>query len=127
MILLIDILLVVLIISAFSLCIFAIVYLGKISKQIEAIRKDIHQLVENTIPILNNLEEITLHTNKIVNKAEVFWKEIEHSIRYLREKISNFGFLEKINGAQTKAFYLISNFRSVARGISAFWKKYKQR
>jgi hypothetical protein len=126
MTLLIDILLLVLILFASSLCIFAIIYLKRTFEQIEAIRKDIHQFVENTMPTLNNLEEITQRTKRIVCEAEGYWEEIDHSIRFLREKILNFGLWKKINYAKTQRSYLINSLRSVAKGISAFWNKYKR-
>ena len=124
---LIDIFLIVLILSASSLCIFVIVYLKRIFEQVEAVRKDIHRLIENTIPILSNLEEITQRVNRIVTEAEGYWKEIDYSIRNLREKISNFNSWKKFRDAQTHASGIIKNLKSIAIGISAFWSEYKHR
>ncbi len=124
---LIDIFLIVLILSASSLCIFVIVYLKRIFGQVEAVRKDIHRLVENTIPILSNLEEVTRRANRIVTEAEGYWKEIDYSIKNLREKISNFGPWKKFRDAQTQTSGIIKNLSSIAIGIYAFWSEYKHR
>jgi uncharacterized protein YoxC len=124
---LIDILLLVLILSASSLCIFLIVYLKKISGHVEGVSKDIHRLVENTIPILSNLEEVTQRVNIIVTGVERYWKEIDLTIKTLRGKISNSGLWEKFRVAQTQILELNKYFRAIGKGMSAFWCKYKQR
>ncbi len=124
---LIDISMIVLVLSTSSLCVFLILYLKKISRQVEAVSKDIHRLVENTIPVLSNLEEITQHANIIVTGVEGYWKEIDHSITTLRRKISNSGTLEKFRCKQTEIMEVGKNFISIAKGISAFWRKYKRR
>jgi len=124
---LVNILLIVLIVSASALCLFVIVYLKRIFEQVEAVRRDIHQLVENTIPILSNLEEVTQRANRIVTEAEGYWEEIDHSIRNLRGKLSNFGPWNKFRDAQTQTSELIKNLRSITKGIFAFWSEYKHR
>lgn len=87
----INILLLVLIISATCLCVFLIVYLKKYFKQIEAVCKDFNQLVANTIPILNNLEEVTSCTNRMITDVEEYWEKIDHSIKSLQKIVSIFG------------------------------------
>jgi predicted PurR-regulated permease PerM len=124
---LIDICLIVLILIASSICVFLIVYLKKIYEQIESICIDIHQLVEYTIPILNNLEEITERTNRIVAEVEVYWGEIDHFIRALLEKFSIFEPWKKILSVQMPIMHIIKNSSSIAKGVSAFWSKYKHR
>lgn len=124
---LIDIFLIVLILSVSSLCIFVIVYLKRIFEEVEAARKDIHRLVENTVPILSNLEEITQRVNRIATEAVDYWEEIDYSIKYLREKISNFNSWKKFRDAQTQTSGIIKSLRSIATGISAFFSEYKNR
>jgi len=124
---LINIFLIVFILSATFLCIFATVYLKRTFEQVEAVRKDIHYLIENTIPVLSNLEEITQRTNKIMTEAEGYWDEINYSIRNLRRTISEFGSLKKFCYARTHNMELIKNLRSIAKGVSAFWSDYKSR
>ncbi len=124
---LIDILLIVLVLSTSSLCVFLILYLRKISRQVEIFSKDIHRLAENTIPILSNLEEITQHANTIVTGVEGYLKEIDHSIIALRSRISNSGTLKKFRYKQAQIMEISKNFIAIAKGISAFWRKYKRR
>lgn len=122
---LIDILLIVLILSASSLCIFLIVYLKRFFEQFEEVCEDIHQLVDNTIPILNNLEEVTQRANRIVTEVESYWDVIDDSIRTLREKISNSGLWNKLRDTQSQTSWLIKQSRSIVKGVSIFWNKYK--
>jgi len=122
---LINILLVMLILTASFLCIYAIVFLHRISGQIVAIRKDIHRLVENTIPLLNILEEFYERADGIVNKVESSWVKINYSIRYWSEKISKFNLFKKIVTLRYSPNELIKNIRPFAKSVSAFWREYK--
>ena len=124
---LIDIFLIVFIISAFSFCIFVIKYLKRIFEDKNAIRKDIHMLVEKTIPILSNLKDITQRVNRIISEAEGYWEEINISIRNLREKILKFSSGEKSRDAQKQISEIRKNLRSITKGISGFWIEYKRK
>ena len=124
---LIDIFHMVLILSAFSLCIFVFVYLKRFFEMVEAVREDIHQFVENTIPVLNNLEEVTQRANRIVTEIEGYWEEINRSIRTLRQKILNLRSWNKFSDSQNQTSEFIKTFRSVAKGISVFWSEYKHK
>lgn len=124
---LIDIFHMVLILSAFSLCIFVFVYLKRFFEMVEAVREDIHQFVENTIPVLNNLEDVTQRANRIVTEIEGYWEEINRSIRTLRQKILNLRSWNKFSDSQKQTSEFIKTFRSIAKGISVFWSEYKHK
>lgn len=122
----IEILLIILILSASALCIYAIIYLKRLTEQIEAVRKDVHELVERTTPILENLEDVTQRANRIVLEVGNYWDEIDRSIRNLRERVSNFSF-SRLNEVEYPAKDLIKNIKAFAKGISAFWQEFKSR
>jgi len=124
---LIDVLLIILILSASALCIYAIIYLKKLSEQIEAVRKDVHELVARTTPILENLEDVTQRANRIVLEVEHYWDEIDRSIKNLRERVSNFTSFSKLRDVEYPAKELIKNIKAFAKGISAFWQEFKRR
>ena len=88
----IDIFLIILILSASALSLFAISYLKRITEQVEAVRKDVHQLIEKTNPVVENLEEVTRRANRIVSEVENYWEEIDSSIKKVRERISRHHF-----------------------------------
>jgi uncharacterized protein YoxC len=123
----INIFLILLIISASALCIFAIVYLKRIFEQIVVVKNDIHQIVQTTLPVLENLEDVTRRANKIVTEAENYWDEIDRSIKNLRERVTNLKSLSKLRDAQNQATDLIKNFKAFAKGFNAFWQEYKHR
>jgi uncharacterized protein YoxC len=123
----IEIFLVLLILCASALCIFVIIYLRRVFEQVAAVRNDIHQLVERTVPVLENLEEVAKRANKIVTEAENYWDEIDRSIKNLRERVTNLKSLSKLRDAQSQATDLIKNLKAFAKGFTAFWQEYKHR
>lgn len=122
----IDILLIVLIFSAIMLCCFLMYYSKKISNHIQGACYNIQNFVDNSIPVLKNLEDITYRTNILVAKAQNYWVEIENIINALREKISYFNSIVKLLDPKTQTVHLIKNLRAIPKGISAFWNKYKR-
>jgi uncharacterized protein YoxC len=123
---LIDVMLIILILSASALCIYAIIYLKRLTEQIEAVRKDVHELVERTTPILENLEDVTQRANRIVLEVGNYWDEIDRSIRNLRERVSNFSF-SRLSDVEYPAKDIIKNIKAFAKGMAAFWQEFKQR
>jgi uncharacterized protein YoxC len=117
---LIDILLTVLILAAISLCVFLIVYLKKITDDIQALRKDIDMLIDKTIPAVDNLNETVDKARRIVSDIEDYWAEIDSSIKRFKEKVNSFktGNLLK---EEEKAANFVSNLRAVIKGFRAFW------
>ena len=124
---LVDIFLILLIVSASTLCVFIIIYLKKIVVQIELVRSDINEVVRNTLPLLEDLKQVTERTNKIVAEAENYWDEIDRSIKNLRERVTNLKPLSKFRETQSQATDLIKNFKAIVRGIYAFWQEYKSK
>lgn len=123
----IDILLIILILSASALSIFAIVYLRKFSEQVEAMRKDLNQLVERTTPVLENLENVTRRASRVAAEVEDYWDEIDSSIKKIRERISGLTSLKKIADVEYPAKDLIKNIKALSKGVSAFWQAFKLR
>jgi uncharacterized protein YoxC len=124
---LIDILIVVLIISVITMVVFVSLSLRKISDQAIAMRKDIHQLVENSLPVLANLKEITKRTNHIVTEVEVYWKEIDHSIKTVRQRISLITSAESYRSLENPVNFAIKFVSAILRGTSAFLNIYKHK
>lgn len=127
MITLIYILLAILILSASALCIYLIIMLKKILQEVEAVRKDVDNLVDKAIPILNNLSEVSQRTNKVVSEIEHYWNEIDNSIKKVREKVANFTSLKTFQNDENPAKDLIKNLRAFVKGISTFWQTFKRR
>lgn len=121
------VLLFILILSASSLCIYAIVYLKKLTDHVEAVRKDVHQLIVKTTPVLENLEDVTRRANRVVSEVENYWDEIDRSIKKLREKVSSLTSLKTITDIEYPAKDLIKNIKAFSKGFYAFWQSFKSR
>lgn len=127
MVLIINIFILVLLITASTLCVFLIVYVKKYYEQVDAVRKDFNQLVENTIPILNNLEEVTGRVNSMAASVGEYWDGIDKSIKSLQSMISVFNSWKIIRFAKIYSPKLLNNFRSVAKGITTFRSELKNK
>ncbi len=123
----IDILLIILILSASALCIFLIFYLKKLVDQVEAVRKDVRELVEKTTPVLENLENVTRRANRVVSEVENYWDEIDSSIKKVRERISGLTSLKRYTDAENPVSELIRNVKALTKGFIAFWQAIKHR
>ncbi len=123
----IDILLIILILSASALCILAITYIKKITEQVEAVRKDVNQFIEKTNPVVENLEQVTRRANRVVSEIENYWEEIDSSIKNIRERISGLTSLKNLRDVEYPAKDLIKNIKALAKGTSAFWNAFKRR
>ncbi len=122
---LVDIFLIILIVCASLLCIFLILYLRKIVVKIEEMQRDIHTIVDDTRPVLTNLSETTGRVNKIVSDVEDYWKELDHSIQNLRNKVTDITSFKKFRDKDNPAKNLVKNLRALIKGISSFWQEYK--
>ncbi len=123
----IDILLIILILSASALCIFLIFYLKKLIDHVEAVRKDVHELVEKTTPVLENLDDVTRRANRVVSEVENYWNEIDNSIKKVRERISGLTSLKRYTDAENPVSELIKNVKALTKGFVAFWQAIKHR
>ncbi|OGV15138.1 MAG: hypothetical protein A3J84_10830 [Ignavibacteria bacterium RIFOXYA2_FULL_37_17] len=123
----IDILLIILILSASALCIFLIFYLKKLIDHVEAVRKDVHELVEKTTPVLENLDDVTRRANRVVSEVENYWDEIDSSIKKVRERISGLTSLKRYTDAENPVSELIKNVKALTKGFIAFWQAIKHR
>ncbi len=122
-----DIFLIILILAATALCLYVIVSLKKSIEQIEQLQKDVKQLVENTIPVLHNINEVTTKVNRIVNEAEGYWDELDHSIKNLKAKAANLTSFTRFRDAENPAQDLIKNLKALSKGIAVFWTEYKRK
>jgi len=124
---LVEVLLAILIIVATALCIYLIAVLKKLVVQLSDLQKDIKQLVDTTIPVLKNLNEVTLKANRIVSSAENYWEGIERSIETVRMKFSNITSLSRFDGTEYPARSVVQNVKAFVKGATAFWQELKRR
>ena len=123
----IDVLLIILIIAAIALCIFVIVYLGKLNRQFDTLQKEVKQIVDRTVPLLNNLNEVTSKANRIVSEAENYWDEVDRSIKKIKEKASELTSLSRFRDEDNPTKDLIRNLRALFKGVSTFWREFNRK
>ena len=124
---LLPIFLVIFFLAASALCVFSILYLKKLVEQVEAIRKDIHQMIQRSVPVLDNLEQVTNKANRVATEVESYWNELDLAIRNLRYTVSNLTPLKRFREAESTVSDLIKNIRAVSKGLAAFWNELKHR
>ena len=116
-----DILLALLIIAASALCVYLIFSLSKLNKSVEVLQKDVHQLIEKTIPVLENLNEVSNKFTKVASEAEGYWDELNTAIDNAKEKVSRLSLKSSAERTDNPVQRLIKNLSAVVNGISAFW------
>ena len=123
---LIDILLVVLIIAAILLSIYLIFSLRKLNDTVELLKNDMHDLHEKTLPLIENLTEITDRATKITSEAENYWQDITSSVESVRNKITTFGRSHEGSTTGNPIEDFVRNLRAITKGVAAFWSNFKR-
>jgi hypothetical protein len=90
-------------------------------------RKDIHQLVEKTIPVFEKLDTAADKANRIVSEVEGYWVDLESSINNLKQKVSNITSFNKTTTSENSVSDFIRNLRAISRGLVSFWDALKNR
>lgn len=122
----IDLLLILLILSASTLAIYLIFALKKLLAKVEAVSSDIHNFIEKANPVVQELAEVSHRANKIVTEAENYWEELDRSIKNLKERVSDIRSLNFFRDTENPAKDLIKNLKAFAKGFSAFWQAFKR-
>lgn len=120
---LIDVLLILLIVAAIALCIYLIFTLNKLRKSFEAMQHDIHVISEKTIPVLENLEEVTKKAAQITSDAEEQIQEIKSFIQNIKRKVNRVADLPRLINPENRISELLKNLAAIGKGFSVFWAK----
>ena len=119
---LIDVLTVVVLILVSALIVFLIVYLGKITRSIQDLQKDISDLSDRLKPILSSLSDLTSKLSDLSDQAKrqlEATKGIVFSVKDRVEKILEFE--EKIrDGINGPISGFLNQLRAISNGVSTF-------
>jgi hypothetical protein len=121
----IDILLLVLIISATALCIYLIISLRKISRNVDLMQTDIHRFLEAATPAVEKLESIAEKLDNITSTTERHVIEVSDSIDGYVERSKQYLATLKSESTQNQVVSLINNLRAIVRGFSVFLRDLK--
>jgi len=124
-----DILIIVLLISVIALIGYLFLVLKSISKNIENMEKDVHQLSKKSIPLLEELRETIEKFNGIADSTQNKINEINevfHSVKSVVYKfIPQKNSFQKEGTSKNPVANLIKNLQAISKGVSAFWNSYK--
>lgn len=119
---LIDILTAVVLVLVSGLIIFLIVYLGKITKSIEQLQKDISDLSNRLDPLVTSLSDFSTKLAAVSEQARTqldTTKEIIHSVKYQVNKFLDL--TEKIrSGIDGPVSDILKQIRAISNGVSTF-------
>lgn len=117
----IDVLLIVLILSAIVLCIFTITFLKRLGENVELLRKDVDQVVQKTIPVLEKLDNAADKLNNMTTEIDGYVTEIGGSYKDLKSKIESVFKPSAHKGDGNPIGNLIQNLSAISKGIRAFF------
>lgn len=119
---LIDVLTAIVLILISALIIFLIVYLGKITRSIQALQKDVSDLSDRLEPLVASLSELVTKFSDLSDQAKKqleATKGIVFSVKERVEKILEFE--EKIRaGIEGPVSGVINQFKAISNGVSTF-------
>ncbi len=119
---LIDVLTAVVLILVSALIVFLIVYLGKITRSIQDLQKNISELTDKLEPLVSSLADLTLKFSDLSDQAKKqleATKGIVFSVKERVEKILEFE--EKIRaGIDGPVMGVINQFKAISNGVSTF-------
>lgn len=125
----IQVLSVVLIISASALCIALIFYLNKIVKSVHSINDNIKELSSNLRPLIQSTQELSENLNKITSDAKDqirITKSIINDFRDRADRILNFESRIR-TGVEDAVMPFVTNLSAIGKGIETFWRNFKNK
>ncbi|MCK7524767.1 MAG: hypothetical protein MZV64_47750 [Ignavibacteriales bacterium] len=125
----IQILTIVLIVSASALCIALIYYLNKIVKSVQSINKDINELSTNLKPLIKSYTELSDSLNKISSEAKDQFRISRSILNDFRDRADKLLSIEdKIrSGVEDAVMPLFKNLNAVGKGVETFWRNFKNK
>jgi archaellum component FlaC len=125
----IQILTIVLIVSASTLCIALIYYLNKIVKSVQSINKDMNELSANLKPLIQSATELSDHIYKITSEAKDQLRISRSILSDFRERADKLLSIEnKIrSGVEDAVMPLFKNLNAVGKGVETFWRSFKNK
>jgi uncharacterized protein YoxC len=124
-----QILTILLIVSASALCIALIYYLNKIVKSVQSINKDMNELSANLKPLIHSTTELSDNLNKITSEAKDQLRISRSILSDFRERADKLLSIEdKIrSGVEDTVMPFVKNLHAVGKGVESFWRNFKNK
>jgi len=126
---LIQILTVILILSAALLCIALIYYLNKIVKSVQSVNSDIKELSSNLKPLIQSTLTLSDSLNRITSDVKDQLHVTKSIVVDLRERADKVLNLEsRIRSSFEDAVMpFVQNLHAIGRGVETFWRNFKNK
>jgi hypothetical protein len=122
---LIEILTVVLILTALGVAVYLIIALRTITNSIQNMQRDFHAFTFKAERVLENLNKTTERIDRISAEAEKQWYYLEDRISSVRQKIGRLSGASSILDTFETVKNFSTNIKSLFKGISAFLASWK--
>ena len=124
----IDILTIILLISASALCIALIFYLAKITSSVKAMQKDLNEISSKINPLIVNVSELTEKISTITEDAKGQIQTSKNMVQSVKNRVDTILSLEEKvrSGVEGPLMMLVTNFRAIANGLNTFLSYFKK-
>jgi uncharacterized protein YoxC len=118
----IDVLTVIVLILVSALIIALIIYLGKITRSIQNLQKDISDLADRVDPLVSSLTELTSKLSDLSDQAQSQLETTKKIIFSVRDRVDTvLGFEEKIRaGFEGPVIGFLNHLKAISNGVSTF-------
>ena len=123
--LLLDILTIILILLVCALIVFVFITLKKLNRSIDVLSADLHQLIDATIPVVQDLKKASEKIANVADDAETHMAEFNDLVRNTKVKFNSLSTRVKEGANQNPVVNLVKNLNALSKGLSAFWDRYK--
>ena len=125
---LIDILLVILIISASALCVALIIYIGKITSSLNQIEKDIKSVSVEINPLISSITNLSESLTEISENAKDQVYTVRGIINSVKNRVDTILQLEeKVRGGiEGPILSVATNIKAISNGINTFLKSFRK-
>jgi len=120
-----DIFIVLLLISATALCVYLVITLKQLNESIKFMQNDIEKLVSKTLPVLENLNEVSEKALKVTNKLEGAFDSVQNRIENIKANIESFNPFGTVRNSFSLSDF-ISNLKAISKGVFTFIKEIKK-
>ena len=119
---LIDVLTIIVLILVSALIVAIIVYLGKITRSIQALQKDISELSERVDPLVTSLSDLTNKLTSLSDQANAQMETTRNIVFSVRDRVNVIlDFEEKIRaGIEGPVMGFINQIKAISNGVSTF-------
>ncbi len=122
----INVALVLLILAGAFLCVYVVIALKRTVESIVKLQNDISKLIEQTLPVLQSLEQASSNINRLSNDIERRVKKIDNFTETVKERFASIVNLKENIAPAKPIIKLLKNLSAIQKGVASFLSYLKQ-